>query len=662
MVLGVGERGVEAAHRLAQRLRQAPQLAVGQGQVPARYGLVGLQFQASAQLAHGFLVPACFHEQRSEAGASQGIIRPVESSVRGDSLTEAFFRLIEIAREHHRDAQRQEGAGTPDDTLKIIPLGGIGTVTKNMYIYEYGADILIVDCGIGFPEEEQLGVDLVIPDISYLRDKLSRIRGIVITHGHDDHYGGLPYLIDDLGSPQIFATKLVSGFIQNKLTEVNKWKGQSLKIIEPEKDTLQLGSFFITPFRVNHSVPDACGLSIKTPIGQIIHAPDFKFDWTPVDGKPFDVAKVATLASQNVLALASDALGANTPGYTESEQSIEGRIESITRDAKGKIYLTTISSNISRMQQTINVAQKLGRKVVLMGRSIERKAKIAKDLGYLFYPNDLVIKSKQALGLPPDKVLYIISGSYGQAGSALYRLCMGEHDFLTVGKGDIVIFSSDPAPPGSKANVDFLVDKLIEGDVDVHYYDMQEDLHVSGHGSIKDIEMLFALIKPKYYIPIGGTIRHMRAYSLIAQDMGAKESDVLGLAAGEIVDFSNQNARRAGRVPVKEILVDGLGIGDIGHVVLRDRQKMSEEGIVVVVVSVDQNSGKLTSEPDIISRGFIFEEFAKELIDEARVVLKENLEKHLHKSSDWRFIRKLIEDCLEKFFYQMTDPRDLSRG
>ncbi len=539
--------------------------------------------------------------------------------------------------------------------LKFIALSGTTGVTENLYVYEYGDDMVVVDCGVGFPESDMFGVDLVIPDFSYIKKNASKLKGVLISHGHEDHLGGLPFLFKDVDTT-IYTTKLVGGFIKDKFEDYGD-KIPRVSVFDPEKDTLSLGVFKITPFRVSHSVPDGVGFCIDTPEGKIFHVPDYKFDWTPVDGKPFDVAKVATLASQNVLALASDALGANTPGYTESEQSIEGRIESITRDAKGKIYLTTISSNISRMQQTINVAQKLGRKVVLMGRSIERKAKIAKDLGYLFYPNDLVIKSKQALGLPPDKVLYIISGSYGQAGSALYRLCMGEHDFLTVGKGDIVIFSSDPAPPGSKANVDFLVDKLIEGDVDVHYYDMQEDLHVSGHGSIGDIEMLFGLVRPKYYIPIGGTIRHMRAYGLIAQRMGAAESDVLELLPGDVVEFDNKNAKRVGRIPVKEVLVDGLGIGDVGNVVLRDRHILSKEGIVIAIIHFDRNQGKIVDTPEIVSRGFVFEQKYGRILEEASKELVRFMQNK--KSINSNVAKNITVDFLERYFSKKTGRRPM---
>ncbi len=434
-------------------------------------------------------------------------------------------------------------------------------------------------------------------------------------------------------------------------------KTPDLRVFDPERDILTLGVFKITPFRVSHSVPDGVGFCIDTPEGKAFHVPDYKFDWTPVDNKPFDAVKLANLASGGALLLASDSLGANSPGYTESEKELEDRIESVARKIKGKIYLTTISSNISRMQQTINVAQRLGRKVVLIGRSIERKAQIAKDLGYLFYPNGIVINPKQASRMPPNQLLFIISGCYGQSGSALYRLINGEHDLLTINKGDSVIFSADPAPPGSKANVDYLVDKLIEDNIDVHYYDMQEDLHVSGHGCQKDIEMLFALVKPKYFIPIGGTVRHMRAYGLIAQDMGAKEEDVLELDSGDVVEFSYGYAKSGDRIPVKEILVDGLGVGDVGNVVLRDRHILSKEGIVIAIIHFDRNESVLLDTPEIMSRGFVFEKkYGKILDDAARDLVKALTKK---KKINSNVVKNIAIDFLEKYFYQKTRRRPM---
>src|SRR3990170_2286307 len=402
-------------------------------------------------------------------------------------------------------------------SLKFTALSGTTGVTQNLYIYEYGGDLIIVDCGVGFPESEMYGVDLVIPDFSYILQNKDRLRGILITHGHEDHLGALPFLIRN-GNAPIYSTKLVAGFIKDKFSEY-KIKDFSLKVFDPEKDVLQLGVFKVTPFRISHSVPDSVGYIIDTPEGRVFHAADFKFDWTPVDGRPFDINKAASY-SQNVLALASDCLGSTTPGYTESEKEIEGRIENIVRKAHGQVFFTTISSNISRIQQAMNVAAGLGRKVAFIGRSIEAKAEIAKNLGYLHYPADVMAYHKDLKKLPNDKRMYIISGSYGQSGSALYRLSLGEHEFLKSETGDTVIFSGDPAPPGSKDNVDFVVDRLIEQNLDVHYYDVQEDLHVSGHASQQDILMLASVVNPKYFMPIGGTVRHMRAYKDIMAKRG----------------------------------------------------------------------------------------------------------------------------------------------
>jgi len=539
--------------------------------------------------------------------------------------------------------------------LKFIALSGTTGVTENLYVYEYGEDMIVVDCGVGFPDSEMFGVDLVIPDFTYILQNKQKLRGIVISHGHEDHLGALPFLLKEVRT-NVYASKLVTGFIQEKL-EDSEMDSSCVKVFDPEKDVLTLGVFKITPFRVAHSVPDGVGFCIDTPEGKMFHVPDYKFDWTPVDGRPFDAAKVANLASGGALALASDSLGANSPGYTESEMAIEGRIESVVRGASGKIYLTTISSNISRMQQTINVAAKLGRKVVLIGRSIEKKAEIARDLGYLSFPNGVVITSKQASKMQSNQLIYIISGCYGQSGSALYRLVLGEHDFLRVGRGDVVIFSADPGPPGSKNSIDMLVDKLIEQEVDVHYYDMQEDLHVSGHGSQKDIEMLFALVKPKYFIPIGGTIRHMRAYGKIAQSMGAKESQVLSLNDGDIVEFAGQNARRSGHIRVKSVLVDGLGIGDVGNTVLRDRHILSKEGIVIAIIHYDRNENTLIDAPELMSRGFVFEQkFGKVLEDAARDLVK-NLQ--TKKSLSPMVVKNIAIDFLERYFYQKTRRRPM---
>ncbi|MBU0572578.1 ribonuclease J [Patescibacteria group bacterium] len=539
--------------------------------------------------------------------------------------------------------------------LKFIALSGTTDVTENLYVYEYGNDMIIVDCGIGFPEAEMYGVDLVIPDFSYIVKNKHKLRGILISHGHEDHLGALPFLLKDVQAP-IYATKLVAGFIQDKFSD-HKMKGVKINVIDPDKDTLSLGVFKIQMFRVSHSVPDGVGFAIDTPEGSIFHVADYKFDWTPVDGKPFDIARAATLASSGVLAVASDCLGATTPGYTQSEKEIETQVGQIARDVKGQIFFTTISSNISRMQQAINVAKMLNRKVVFVGRSTEAKAQIAKDLGYLHAPENLVVPFKKAGKISKQKIMYIISGSYGQPGSALYRVANAEHDFLSIGEGDAVIFSSDPAPPGSKANVDGVVDRLIEIGVDVHYYEMQEDLHVSGHGCREDIKMLFALLKPKYYIPIGGTIRHMREYKNIAISMGAASEATFELMPGDIIEFNNARGVRAGKIDVKSVLVDGLGVGDVGNVVLRDRKKLARDGVAIVLLQLDRLGNKLIASPEVISRGFVFEKQEKDFLAESANLLVRELEKK--ERLDRHVVRRITIDFLEKYFFRQTGRRPM---
>src|SRR4030043_455554 len=487
--------------------------------------------------------------------------------------------------------------------LKFIALSGTTDVTQNLYVYEYENEMIVVDCGVAVPESEMYGVDLVIPDMTYIKENKDKLKGIFISHGHEDHIGALPFLLKNVKT-QIYATKLTSGFIEDKLADY-KIKDANVQVIDPVKDVVSLGSFPCTPFRVSHSVPDAVGYAIDTPEGRVFHIPDYKFDWTPVDGRPFDIARASLLASGGVLALASDSLGATTPGYTESE----------------------------------------------------RKAEIARNFGYLNYPKDLNISPKKLKNLPAGKRMYIISGSYGQPGSALYRAALGEHDFLKIEEGDTVIFSSDPAPPGSKSNVDFVVDKLIEAKVDVHYYDLQEDLHVSGHGSQEDIRMLFALIRPKYFIPIGGTVRHNRAYKDIANSINIESGRVFELKSGDILEFNQGNAKVSGNIPTKEVLVDGPGVGDVGNVVLRDRQHLSTDGIAIALIQVDRIAGGLISPPEIFSRGFVYQAQMKDLLQDAGKELKNRLEKR--EKIEKREARFVTIDFLEKYFYEKTGRRPM---
>ncbi len=540
-------------------------------------------------------------------------------------------------------------------SLKFIPISGTTGVTENCYVYESGNDMIIVDCGVGFPEPEMYGVDLIIPDFSYIRQNKNKLRGIFITHGHEDHIGALPFLLKDVQAP-IYATKLVAAFIADKFEDYET-NPPKINVIDPDKDIITAGIFKVASFRVSHSVPDGVGYCIETPEGKAFHIPDYKFDWTPVDGRPFDVRRAAMLASADTLMLASDSLGSTSPGHTESEAAIEGKIQSVTEKAKGQVFFTTISSNISRMQQAINVAARLNRKIVFVGRSIDRKADIAKRLGYLNYPNGIVISSKQTNKMDSNKLMYIISGSYGQPGSALYRVALGEHEFLSIGKDDLVVFSSDPAPPGSKTNVDFVVDHIIEAGADVHYYDLQEDLHVSGHGCMEDIKFLFGIIKPKYFIPIGGTVRHNHEYAKIAESMGNDIRNVFQLKEGDVLEFQNKDARINGHIPVKSVLVDGLGVGDVGNIVLRDRNVLAKEGVAIAILQVDSSNGKISETPEIISRGFVFEGKSAGLLKESGQALMESLTRR--HQMDAKVARDATVNFLERYFYEKTGRRPM---
>ncbi|KKQ84704.1 MAG: RNA-metabolising metallo-beta-lactamase [Candidatus Daviesbacteria bacterium GW2011_GWF2_38_7] len=539
--------------------------------------------------------------------------------------------------------------------LKIIPLGGVGDVTKNMYVYEYGDDIIIVDCGVGFPDEAMPGVDLVIPDISYLRSKIDKIRGIIITHGHEDHIGGLAYIWPELQVP-IYTQKLTAGFIRAKFTEHNLPKD---KIIEVKFDQkLDLGNFKISFYMVSHSIPDSMGIVIKTPQGCVIHQADFKIDWTPVSGQVTDVGAVAKLGSEGVLLLLIDCLRVEKAGFNKSEKSIEESFEKASNETAGKLLITMTSSNVSRMQQAINVAKKHDRKVAIVGRSFENNFQVSRDLGYLHVPPGIMIAPEAISSFDPAKLLVLIAGAQGQSDSSLTRAANEEHRFIKLREGDSVVFSADPIPSTESAQ-NALIDSLSRLGVTVYYSAVNSSLHVSGHAALEELRLMVNLIKPKYLFPIGGTYRHMEAFSKMAQDMGYDKKQILPAEDGDIIEIRKDDIKLAGKVEVQNVYVDGLGIGDVGHVVLRDRQKMSEEGGVVVVVSMDSHTGRLVSDVDVISRGFVFEEMAKDLLEDAKRLVKETLEKHTHKSADWRFDRKIIEDVLEKFLYKATERRPL---
>lgn len=539
--------------------------------------------------------------------------------------------------------------------LRLIPLGGVGDVTKNMYVYEYGQDIIIVDCGIGFPDEDMPGIDLVIPDVTYLKDKKHMIRGIIITHPHDDHIGGLPYIWPELRCP-IFAQRLAAGFIKNKFNEA-KLPKDSIKTIDLSTQ-LNLGAFNVSFYGVSHSVPDATGLVIETPAGRIIHQADFKLDWTPVVGNPTEIGKIAQAGDKGVLLMLSDALRAEKQGYNLSEKTIQPTFERIEGATPGKVLITMASSNIGRIQQAINVAVGAGRKVALIGRSMDSNFQVARDLGYLNVPPGLVIAPDEIRRFPDNKLLLIIAGSQGQPGSALSRVANNDHKFVFLKKDDAVVFSADPIPSSESAQ-HALIDKLSKLGADVHYTALGDALHISGHAAAEELKVMINLVRPKYLIPIGATFRQMKAFANLAEELGWGEDKVLLLEDGQIVNISPGKVEANGRVETRNIYIDGLGIGDVGNIVLRDRKVMAEEGIVLVVVPIDAHTSKLAGEPDIVSRGFVFEKQSEELLSGAINVVKSVLADHPDSILDWRFTRRHIEENLERYFYEETQRRPM---
>ncbi len=589
-------------------------------------------------------------KNRNLGGSSTGPIQRTENM-----RVERDTRDLRAVAQSVEERQPMPGG---HDVVRIISLGGVGNVQRNMFVYEYKDDIIIIDCGVGFPEEDMPGVDLVIPDISYLKDKKSKIRGILISHGHDDHIGGLPYIWPELDVP-IYTQKLTAGFIKSKFTEhkLPKDKIHALSI----DDKVKLGAFEASFYAVTHSVPDSTGIVLRTPIGILIHQSDFKIDWTPVSGPVPDVGRLAGVGNEGVLYMSIDSLRVEKKGYTLSERTIEQTFKEFEETTKGKLLITTTSSNITRVQQAVNVAARSGRKLALAGRSVESNFQVARDLGYLDVPAGLVIAQEEVKRFPDEKLMIIIAGSQGQPGSALSRVANFDHKYITAKKDDTVIFSADPIP-GSEVDQYALIDKLTQIGCRVNYSAMNSDLHVSGHASQEEIKLMVNLAKPKYILPIGGTFRNIRGFQDMAVTLGYKPEDIMVTRDGDVIELGRNFYRIVNQVNISNVYVDGLGVGDVGSIVLRDRTVMSEEGIVMVIVPLDKQHNRLVGNPEIISRGFVFEKAAEELIEAGLEIVKNLIDERTRPDSqawDWKYLRAQIETNLEKFFYQETNRRPL---
>ncbi len=543
--------------------------------------------------------------------------------------------------------------------LRFVPLGGVIGVTKNMYVYELYEnemlkDILIVDCGIGFPTEHELGVDLIIPDISYLKDKIDKIRAIVLTHGHEDHTTGLPYHYVALGSPPIYTAKLTAAFVEHRLKEYGV--RANINQIDFTKE-YAIGGFRLSFIRMTHSIPDTMHLVIKTPVGNLYHGTDFKLDVNPPYGRGPDFYEITRAGHEGVLCLMSDCLGSEEEGLTLSESIVGQTFEDEMRKTKGKFIMTTFSSNISRIRQCVEAAIKFNRKIVFLGRSMRENTRVARDINYLPIPHSLLVDEEDVKRLPPNKLCLIVAGSQGQYDSALFKLARQLNKNIKISQGDKVIFSSDPIP-GNESEVYALIEELSLQGADVVYSDIKDQLHASGHGNIADLKFLIRFTNPNYFIPIGGTIRHQRQYRKIVENLGYDIKNVFLLNEGNTVWFKDKKAYSGETIETKNIFVDAYGVGDIGNVVLRDRKTLSSEGMVFVVLTLD-SMGKLVARPTILSRGFVFEQNEKKLFEEAARLIERVLKPRRENVIDVGSTQRDIEKQLEGFFFKEKGRKPL---
>ncbi len=534
--------------------------------------------------------------------------------------------------------------------LRIIPLGGLEQIGMNITAFEYEDSIIVVDCGLSFPEDDMLGIDLVIPDVTYLKENIDKVKGFVITHGHEDHIGALPYVLREINVP-IYATKLTVGLIDNKLKEHNLLRTTKRKVIK-HGQSINLGCFRIEFIKTNHSIQDASALAIYSPAGIVIHTGDFKVDYTPVFGDAIDLQRFAEIGKKGVLALMCDSTNAERKGFTMSERTVGKTFDNIFAEHKNtRIIIATFASNVDRVQQIINSAYKYGRKVAVEGRSMVNVIGTAAELGYLQIPDKTLIDIDQIKNYPDDKVVLITTGSQGESMAALSRMAANIHKKVTIKPNDTIIFSSNPIPGNEKA-VSRVINELSRKGADVIF----QDAHVSGHACQEEIKLIYSLVKPKYSIPVHGEYRHLKAQAQIASDLGIPKEHIFILSSGDVLELNEEEpAKVKEKVRTGAILVDGLGVGDVGNIVLRDRQHLAEDGIMIVVLTLEKHSSRLLAGPDIVSRGFVYVRESEDLMDEARIVVEDAIDVCLDKHiTDWGKIKNIIKDSLGDFLWKRT--------
>ena len=546
------------------------------------------------------------------------------------------------------------------DRLRIIPLGGLEEIGRNMTLFEYNNDIIIVDCGLMFPEEKMMGVDYIVPNVDYLKKKKKNIRGMVITHGHMDHIGAIPQIMPEIGNPPIYTTELTRGMIIKRHEEYKDLAPLNVKVVR-KVDRIKLGIFEIEFFHVNHSIPDAVGLVIRTPVGSVMHTGDFKFDHSPVGDVPADIAKIARLGSEGILALLSDSTDSQVPGYSISESEIRNTIEEIFRDSKGRIIIATFSSLVSRIQEVAEVAHKTGRKLAIDGYSMKNNFEIAKKLGYINAHKSTFIDIKEADRYPDSKVAILCTGAQGEGNAVLMRIVNNEHKFVKIHHGDTVVFSSSVIP-GNERSVQGMKDNLYKKGAHVIHYKMM-DIHAGGHARQEDLKMMINLVRPKYLIPVHGTYYMLKIHGELGEQVGLKKENVLIGENGCVFEFDKTQQGRVTneKIPTSYVMVDGIGLGDVGNVVLRDRQHLAEDGMFTIVSVIDKTKKRVVGEPQVSSRGFIYVKENFDLVNETKARVKKEINKILGGGAnpDWNYVKKGIQEDVGKFLFQKTHRRPM---
>ncbi len=549
---------------------------------------------------------------------------------------------------------KKENKKNKEPKLKIIPLGGLEEIGMNITAFEYEDSIIVVDCGISFPEDDMYGIDLVIPDVTYLKNNIDRVKGFFITHGHEDHIGAIPYVLRDINVP-IYATKLTMGIINHKLEEHKMLTKVKRKVVKYGQH-INLGCFRVEFIRTNHSIQDAAALALYTPVGTIVHTGDFKVDYTPVFGDAIDLQRFGEIGKKGVLALMCDSTNAERPGFTQSEKSVGETLNQIfVEHKKNRIIIATFASNVDRVQQIINLADKYGRKVVVEGRSMVNIIKTATELGYIQIPENTLIDIDQLKSYPDNKTVLITTGSQGESMAALSRMASGVHKKVTIKPTDLIVLSSHPIPGNEKA-VSNIINELLMKGAEVIF----QDVHVSGHACQEDIKLIYSLVRPKFAIPVHGEYRHLRAQADLAVGMGIPKENVFVMMSGDVLELTEDSAKINGKVPCGQVYVDGLGVGDVGNIVLRDRQHLAEEGMIVVVLTLESGTGRVLAGPDIVSRGFVYVRDSETLMDDAQAVLNQVVDDlEMRHVTDWNKIKSEIKDSMGDFVWKETKRKPM---